>query len=425
MEVRITPSPCRGTVQVPPSKSAAHRALLCAALAKGTSRVENLRWSQDILATLDGLEALGASFQKGEDWVQVAGTGFPQQEGPFSLCCRESGSTLRFLIPLCSLTGRPARLTGSPRLLERPQTVYEDLFREQGLTFSRSPQGILVEGSLRPGDYRLRGDVSSQFVTGLLLALPLLPGDSTLELLPPVESCSYIQMTLDLLEAFGVAARWEGETRLRIPGGQQYRPQPSFSVEGDYSQAAFWGALGAINGPIRCRGLREGSAQGDRVFFPLLKARGGRLTPLADGFQVEPSPLAGQAIDLADCPDLGPILTALSVFAKGESRIFHAGRLRLKESDRIAAMEEELTKMGASLSSTRDEIRIQGAGWLEGGCTVSSHNDHRIAMSLAVAATACRRPVVITQGEAVDKSYPDFWKDLASVGAKLQLLPSP
>ena len=422
MEVRVSPSLCRGAIQVPPSKSAAHRALLCAALADGASQVENLCWSQDILATLDGLEALGASFQKGEDWVRVEGAGFPRADGPFSVCCRESGSTLRFLIPLCSLTGRPARLTGSPRLLERPQTVYEELFRRQGLTFAREDGGILVEGSLRPGPYRLRGDVSSQFVTGLLLALPLLPGGSTLELLPPVESRSYIQMTLDVLARFGVAARWKGENTLEIPGGQSYRPCPAYQVEGDYSQAAFWGALGAVNGPIRCLGLQEGSHQGDQIFFSLLKARGGSLTPIPGGFLAQPSPLSPQEIDLADCPDLGPILTALSVFAEGESRIFHAGRLRLKESDRIAAMEEELAKMGASLSSTRDEIRIQGTGSLEGGCTVSSHNDHRIAMSLAVAATVCRRPVVITQAEAVNKSYPGFWTDLASVGGDVRFL---
>ena len=421
MEVRIFPSPCQGAIRVPPSKSAAHRAILCAALAGGTSRIQNLRWSQDILATLDAVEALGAHVQRGDDWVSVEGVGFPRAEGSFSVDCRESGSTLRFLIPLCSLTGQPARLTGSPRLLERPQSVYEEIFHSQGIPFSASPEGIRLEGCLRPGSYRLRGDVSSQFVTGLLLALPLLPGGSTLELLPPVESRSYIQMTLEILGTFGVKAFWKNETTLEVPGSQTYRPCPAYTVEGDYSQAAFWGALGAINGPVDCLGLGENSAQGDRVFFTLLNRRGGRLTTLPHGVRSEPAPLSPQEIDLADCPDLGPILTALSVFAPGESRIFHAARLRLKESDRIAAMEEELTRMGASLRSSQDEIRIRGTGSLEGGCTVSSHNDHRIAMSLAVASTVCRQPVTITQAEAVNKSYPDFWKDLASLGVRMDI----
>ena len=420
MEVRVFPSRCQGTVQAPPSKSAAHRVLLAAGLARGETLARPLAWSQDILATIDCLRVLGTQVETGEDWARVTGRGGPHADGPFSLPCRESGSTLRFLIPLCALTGREATLTGSPRLLERPQGVYRDLFAAQGLPFRQEAAGITLRGPLRAGVYRLRGDVSSQFVTGLLYALPLLPGDSRLELLPPVESRSYIQMTLDMLARFGIEASWEDAHTLSIPGRQAYRALGEAAVEGDYSQAAFWGALGALNGPIRCTGLRPDSFQGDKVFLSHLAAFGARVEPLPDGFAAAPAPLTGGEIDLADCPDLGPILTALAVFCQGESRICHAGRLRLKESDRIAAMEEELRRMGARLSSTEDEIRITGGGTLEGGCTVSCHNDHRIAMSLAVAATCCRRPVTITGAQAVNKSYPAFWEDLSSTGARVE-----
>lgn len=304
--------------------------------------------------------------------------------------------------------------------MERPQSVYEAVFAQQGLRLEHIPQGLVVEGALRSGRYELAGDVSSQFISGLLFALPLLEGDSTLQLLPPVESRSYIQLTRQVQQRFGVHSRWLSERELLIPGGQQYRPC-RYTVEGDYSQAAFPAVLGAVCGGVTITGLAADTLQGDAVILDILRRAGARFTADADGLHFEKAPLHGVDIDLADCPDLGPVLMVLGLLCSGTTCIRNAQRLRLKESDRIAAMEAELQACGGRIQSDGGQILIQGcAGALHApAAPLQGHNDHRVVMSLTVLALAAGLPVTIDGAEAVAKSWPDFFDAARALGAEV------
>ena len=409
-----------GAIAAPPSKSMAHRAVLCAALAKGTSHIRNLEFSKDIAATLAAAGQLCARVTTGENDAVVEGLGqFRPVSAPVDCC--ESGSTLRFLIPLASLTGQEITFVGRGRLMERPQSVYEELYRAKGLRFEQTPSGLTVEGSLSSGDYTLAGNVSSQFISGLLFALPLLAGTSTLRLLPPVESRSYIDMTRAVQAAFGVESRWLDETTLEISGGQEYHPC-DYTVEGDYSQAAFPAVLGAVAGGVTLTGLAEKTLQGDAAILDILRRCGAKFTPTAAGIVFEQAPLHGTDIDLADCPDLGPVLMVLGLLCEGTTVIRNAERLRIKESDRIEAMEMELRKCGGVLSSEGGTITITGcAGALHAPDEVlSGHNDHRVVMSLAVLALAAGLKLPIAEAEAVTKSWPNFFTAIKPLGAEVQ-----
>lgn len=414
MLARIQPSRLQGSVTVPPSKSMAHRALLCAGLAAGETRIQGILPSQDMEATCRALTALGASIARQGSLARVQGVaGRPKApQGPVD--CGESGSTLRFLIPAFALASAPARLTGRGRLPQRPLGPYGAIFHGQGLPFAQDETGVSFQGPLAPGDYTLPGDVSSQFISGLLFALPLLPGDSHIRIQPPFESRGYVNMTLQVMDAFGVRAAFLDGLTLRVPGNQRFTaPAAPFLVEGDDSQAAFFLTLDAILGDVSVAGLSLRSIQGDRVMGEIL-ARCGHVPGQP------PRPLAPFVADLGDCPDLGPILMTLGLFCQGESRLLNAGRLRLKESDRGTAMAQELSKLGGQASLAGDEIRIRQSR-LRPGPALSSHGDHRIAMALAVAALGARIPADIQGAEAVEKSYPDFWKDLAHLGARVEL----
>lgn len=414
MLARIQPSRLQGSVTVPPSKSMAHRALLCAGLAAGTTQIQGILPSQDMEATCRALTALGASIARQGSLARVQGVaGRPKvPQGPVD--CGESGSTLRFLIPAFALASAPARLTGRGRLPQRPLGPYGTIFHGQGLPFAQDETGVSFQGPLAPGDYGLPGDVSSQFISGLLFALPLLPGDSHIRIQPPFESRGYVNMTLQVMDAFGVQAAFLDGLTLHVPGNQLFTaPAAPFLVEGDDSQAAFFLTLDAILGDVSVAGLSPRSIQGDRVMGEIL-ARCGHVPGQP------PRPLAPFVADLGDCPDLGPILMTLGLFCQGESRLVNAGRLRLKESDRGTAMAQELSKLGGQASLAGDEIRIRQSR-LRPGPALSSHGDHRIAMALAVAALGARIPADIQGAEAVEKSYPDFWKDLAAIGARVEL----
>ena len=428
MKATIWPGAAQGKINIPPSKSMAHRAMICAALANGNSKIAGLAYSDDILATLRCLEQLGAKIKRLPDGVEIQGigglAGLQQQKRKTKVDCWESGSTLRFLLPLFSLTGEEVHFIGRNRLLQRPQTVYQNIFQKQQLQFQQDANGIYIKGALQPGEYQIAGNISSQFITGLLFTLPLLQEDSCLIIQPPFESRSYVLLTLQMLQRFGVVAHWLDENTLQIPGWQQFLPN-CYTVEGDYSQLAFFAALGVLQGGISCWGLQPDSLQGDRVILDILTALGGRYQVLTEagntGYQFFLSELQGAVIDLADCPDLGPILMALAVCCQGQTKIIHAARLRLKESDRIAAMETELKKMGVAMQSGPDEVIIHG-GPLQGPQEpLCGHKDHRIVMSLAVLATLAPQPVTILQAEAVRKSYPNFFTDLQTLGVKVVL----
>ena len=418
MTARIRPGPPpAGTLAAPPSKSMAHRAVLCGALAEGESRLSGLAHSQDIDATLAAAAALGAQVEAGETWARIRGA-CPLRAPAGPVDCGESGSTLRFLIPLAALTGQPVTFTGRGRLMQRPQNVYKELFASQGLPFRQEAGALTIAGPLRPGRFELAGDVSSQFVSGLLFALPLLDGDSTLRLRPPVESRSYIEMTRAAQALFGVESRWLDAATLLVPGRQRYLPR-DITVEGDWSQAAFPAVLGALAGDVTVTGLAADTLQGDAVISRILDRCGAQRG--AEGFRFAKSPLHGVEIDLADCPDLGPVLMAMGLLCRGRTVIRNAGRLRLKESDRIAAMEQELRKLGGCIRSEGGTVWIEGGPLHPPAVPLSGHNDHRVVMSLTVLAAAARLPVCIEGAEAVDKSWPDFFAAVRQLGVEVEL----
>ena len=419
MTARIRPGRApAGTLAAPPSKSMAHRAVLCAALAGGESRLSGLAHSQDIDATLGAAAALGARVETGADWARITGAG-PLRAPDTPIDCNESGSTLRFLIPLAALGAQPVAFTGRGRLMQRPQGVYRDLFAAQGLRFEQRPDSLTVAGPLRPGSFELAGDVSSQFVSGLLFALPLLAGNSRLRLRPPVESRSYIELTRAAQRRFGVESRWLDEYTLAVPGGQAYRPQ-DMAIEGDWSQAAFPAVLGALAGDVAVTGLEPGGLQGDAAVADILRRCGGRVEAAPGGFRFVKSALHGVRIDLADCPDLGPILMVLGLFCEGETVIYNAGRLRLKESDRIAAMEQELRKVGGDIQSDGGTVTVRRSALHPPAAPFQGHNDHRVVMSLTVLAAAAGLPAEIDGAEAVAKSWPGFFAAVRQLGVEVE-----
>lgn len=413
-DVKITPGQLNGTVHVPASKSMCHRAVICAGLAKGTSRITGITVSEDITVSMQGMRALGADIAGAGDELLINGSGGVRL-GKTEIDCGESGSTLRFLIPLALLADQPVTFTGRGRLVERPLGEYAGLCREQGLLWESSGGlPLQLKGPLRPGRFALRGDVSSQFLSGLLFALPLLAGDSVIELTTGLESRGYVDLTLSALADFGIKINHTDYREFHIAGGQDYLAR-NYTVEGDFSQAAFWLVAGTIGQTVNCCGLSEQSLQGDKVILDLITRAGGRLRPSGSAIAAASANTFGTVIDVADCPDLVPVLAVLASVSEGETRIIRAGRLRLKESDRLAAITCELGKLGGDIREDGDSLVIHGKPWLSGG-VVDSWQDHRIAMALAVASIRCRQPVVIQGAECVNKSYPGFWRDFASLG---------
>lgn len=417
MDVTIVPGTLKGAVTPPPSKSQAHRLILAAALSGGVSTLSNVDFSQDIEATLGCMAALGARIQRPEPGVvEIHGLGNSiVQAGPAPILdCGESGSTLRFLIPVALLVGGEAHFTGRCRLMERPLTPYEDLFREKGITWKRENGGLSVDGgrgydalALDPGEYVLPGNVSSQFFTGLLYALPLLEGPSVLRASTPLESRGYVDMTLDALKTFGVTVEETEPGVFAIPGNQHYQPR-NLAVETDWSNAAFWYAANFLGAQVDIRNLNLDSVQGDRQIGTLY-------WKLARPGDVD--------IDLSQCPDLAPPLAAMAAVRKGTTRFVNAGRLRMKESDRLETIARTLNALGARAQVGEDTLTLEGADHLEGG-TVDGCNDHRIAMMAAVAAVACKQPVTILGAECVKKSYPHFWWDYTALGGEVHGLVS-
>ena len=421
MKVKITPSQLTSHyIQVPPSKSYAHRAIICASVAKGISRIDNIDYSKDISATLSAMETFGAKITYGSNYVLIEGVDSFRKESELHVHCKESGSTLRFLIPLFSLCQNKVTFTGEGRLMQRPQSIYEEVFLSNGTPLVRTEHELIVSESIKPGTYCIQGNVSSQFISGLLFALPLLDHDSKLIIEGTYESKSYVDMTIEMLKQFGIQII-QNERILYIPGSQRYLPS-HVTVESDYSQMAFFGALGMLNGPVVCGGMNPDSLQGDRSFVRIIEQMNGKIKYNNQQFTFDVSQLQSTEIDLSDCPDLGPVLMMLASFAEGKTKIINAGRLRIKESDRIEAMEKELRKCGVSIHSTEDTIWISGKTPWNPCEELSGHQDHRIVMALAIGSVIAQCPIIIDQAEAVGKSYPGFFNDLASLGVQVELL---
>ena len=400
MNVTIKPSVAIGEINAPPSKSCAHRLLICAALSKGKSVIDNIGTNDDIIATISCLKDLGAKIEIEGNKAIVYGIDSKGREEHISLFCNESGSTLRFLIPLSLLFSKKASFSGSQRLLERPQSVYEELFGEMGCYLKKSEKALEAGGELKSGTYKIRGDVSSQFLTGLLFSLPLLDGESEIILTTPLQSAPYVDITIDVLSRFGIEINRTNKG-FYIKGNQTYLHQ-STSVEGDWSNSAFLDAFNLIGGNVKVNGMNEESYQGDkayRKFFEELKAG----TP---------------TLDITDCPDLGPILIACATLCNG-ARLIGTKRLKIKESDRAEAMKAELSKFGVEIIVNGDEIIIPRAEINAPALSLNCHNDHRIAMSLTVISSVFSG--VIENAECVNKSYPLFFEDCEKLGIKLNL----
>lgn len=426
--VVIQPFPLNGKVKIPPSKSLCHRAIIAAALSQGECEVHNVNMSEDILATCGIMEKLGAKIKQIPKGLIINGKGVLELASNESenneivgnkLQCNESGSTLRFLIPIAMQTGEKVVFKGRGKLVERTLNPYYEIFDKQNIKYTtdRGYLPLTIDGSFKPGIFELRGDVSSQFITGLLYALPLLNGDSIIKVTTEMESIGYIDLTLDILSKFRVIIENNNYREFKIKGNQHYE-QRNYKVEGDFSQAAFYLAAGVLGGEVQCVNLNMQSLQGDMVIVDIIKNMGGKIT-LVDGIlKASKSDLRSTIIDVSQCPDLLPIVAVLGALSAGTTEIINASRARIKESDRVKAIATELNKIGADVIEREDSLLIHGKPWLKGG-VVNSWNDHRIAMAMAIASIRCTEKLTIQDSGAVKKSYPNFYEDFKSLGGNI------
>ena len=422
MRVKIYPSICHGSVQIPPSKSLAHRAIICASLANGTSHIYNISYSKDIQATIQCMKILGAKIQENNNSLIITGISKFPQEIKSSLPCEESGSTLRFLIPIFSLSNQTVYFEGKGRLLQRPQTIYQKIFNEQGLYFKQTNHHICIKGSLQPKTYTINGNISSQFISGLLFALPLLQNDSIIKINPPFASKSYVDLTIDMLKKFHINISYLDSYTIYIPGNQIYK-SCEYTVEADYSQFAFFAVLAAIQGELILTGITHQSLQGDKKIISILTSFGAKVQQVKNGYNIKKGNLIAQEIDIEDCPDLGPILSVLGAYSKGKTLLQHANRLRIKESDRIQAIEEELHKFQVTTYSDDDSLSIIGQSNLQCDQMLYGHQDHRIVMSMTIAALCSQSPCIIDGAESITKSYPNFFEDILQIDGNIEYLP--
>ncbi len=400
MIAKLFKSELKGKLPAVPSKSYVHRMLICAALADGVSEISNYIKSEDILASIDCIKSLGAEVTEDKDTLKIKGSGKKQiRDGFFK--CRESGSTLRFFIPVAAAKCGSSVFNGSERLMERGVGIYEDILPSKNVFITRGNGEIRVKGELQPGVYEIPGNISSQYITGLLFALPLLNGDSEIRVIPPVESRAYIDITIEVLKQAGICIRETKENTFEIKGNAVYRPIKE-RAEGDWSNAAFIYAMNGLGHDIELEGLRIDSVQGDRICL--------------DHFKTLDRP--GAVVDIGGCIDLGPVLFAYAA-AKHGGRFTGTERLKIKESDRAVVMAEELKKFGVQLQVSENEVIVPEGGIKAPVETLDGHNDHRIVMALSVLLTLTGGE--ITGAEAVKKSYPGFFEDLRRIGLNVEI----
>ncbi|MEG2353946.1 MAG: 3-phosphoshikimate 1-carboxyvinyltransferase [Clostridium sp.] len=435
-EISILPSELSGKVMIPPSKSMSHRALICAGLSRGKSLVYNIEFSKDIIATSEALKTLGANIREinKESSVlhklEVNGVKFNEdtnidfnKEHCINIECNESGSTLRFLIPIAMVTGKKIKFLGRGKLGERPLKTYYDIFDEQLIDYTTEDNKLplVVNGKLKSGEYKVKGNISSQFISGLLFTLPLLQGDSKIIITTELESKGYIDLTLDMLKKFSVKVINKGYREFIIEGNQEYKSR-DYRVEGDFSQGAFFLVAGILGKNITVLDLDIESLQGDKEILDIIEKMQGKCKISSNReekfISTSRCKTKGTVIDASQCPDLVPIVSVLAALSEGQTRIVKAERLRIKESDRLKAMCTELNKLGADVQETEDGLIINGKECLKGG-RVNSWNDHRIAMALAIASIKCREEVIIENSTVVDKSYPRFWDDFKMLGGRI------
>lgn len=401
MDVTINKSVANGIIAAPPSKSLAHRYIILAALSEGESNISNVDLSEDIKATLDCIKELGASVNISEDVVCVKGIGGCVDKKELRFYCRESGSTMRFFMGIAMFLGIPSCFYGSETLRKRPFGVYEDICKENGIEFERRTDHIFVNGKLNAGTFNIPGDISSQFITGLLFVLPLLEDDSVINLIPPVESKSYLDLTLQALDIYNTSVLWKSDTCLYIKGKQKYNAT-DVRVEGDFSNAAFLEAFNLLHGAVDVKDLNLKSYQGDRVYRDIYRE-------LEAGFAF---------VDISDCPDLGPVLFAMAALLNG-GEFTGTKRLKMKESDRGHVMCEELSKFGVESVIEENRIEIKKSNLHPATGKLSGHNDHRIVMALSLVLSVIGG--TIEGAEAVRKSYPDYFNDIKKLGIEVTM----
>ena len=419
-DLKIYPTRLKGKVNIPPSKSMAHRAIICASLSDNLCRIDNIDYSDDIIATIDAMESLGAKITKYENYLDIIGiyNHIQNTENSRVIDCNESGSTLRFLIPISLLFKGNSKFIGRGNLGKRPLTTYYNIFEKQNIRYSYDENNLdlEIEGKLKGGIFEVDGNVSSQFISGLLFALPLIEEDSKIVINTDLESKSYVDLTLQVMKDFGIEIINNNYKEFIIKGNQKYEGR-NYSVEGDYSQGAFFLCANAIGNDISCKNLNINSIQGDKEVIDILKKM--NVDILVKGNEIEAQrrkKLKATYIDGSQCPDIIPILTSVAALAKGRTEIVNVGRLRLKECDRLSAIVCELNKLGANITEKKDSIIVDGVEELEGDIQVWSHKDHRIAMTLAIASSRCKKPIIIKDYNCVSKSYPKFFEDFENIG---------
>lgn len=422
-DLKIYPSKLKGEVKIPPSKSMAHRAIICAALSDGLCIIENIDYSDDIIATIDAMNSLGAKIVKHKDYIEVIGA-YGSDEKPQEtriIDCNESGSTLRFLVPISLLFKGSSKFIGRGNLGKRPLTTYYNIFERQGIEYSyeEGNLNLVINGELNPGTFEVEGNVSSQFITGLLFTLPLLKEDSKIIITTEMESKGYIDLTLRAMNDFGVEIINNNYREFIIKGNQKYKAR-NYRVEGDYSQAAFFLCADSLGNDVLCKDLDLNSLQGDKEVIDILERMNVVFNANDIGVKgTTNGELASTVIDGSQCPDIIPVLTSVAALTKGTTEIINAGRLRIKECDRLAAVTSELNKLGAKIIEKEDGLVVTGVEKLQGGVEVWSHKDHRIAMTLAIASTRCEEPIVIKDYECIAKSYPNFFEDFKALGGNV------
>ena len=419
MILTIKPSEIFGDIYIQISKSDAHRALVASFLAEGESVLKP--WMEnvgiDIIATKEAISNF-ADFKLEKDCLKV----IPKEKNinNITIDVKESGSSLRLLIPVVSALGINAKFIGSKKLFSRPLGVYKKIWHEQGLTFDLKEDYLTIEGKLKSGDFNVEGNISSQFISGLLFALPLLDGDSKIIIEGELESAPYVMMTLKTLKSAKIETSKQADNIIEVFGSQKYSPI-NYEIEADWSHAAFFAAAGALGGETTLYGLNKYSIQGDKEILNILKFMGASIKYNEDNSITikKASRLNGLDIDILNIPDLAPIIVALACAAKGTTKLYNAKRLRYKESDRINDLKDSFNKIGAKITSTEDEIFIEGVEKLHGGKT-SSNNDHRIAMALCVASIVCENDIIIDDAQSINKSSFNFIEQFRSVGAKIE-----
>lgn len=419
MNVLIKPSRLSGSIIIPPSKSQSHRAIIAASLAKGKSVINNVIMSDDVLATISAMEKIGVKIVRNNQQLIIQGISRISVADDNFVDCNESGSTIRFLIPILSLSKQKIVLTGNPSLFKRPMGVYEQIFKERGLSFQQNEKSIIINGALPADHYSIPGNVSSQFVSGLLFSLPLQKDDSKIDIIGELESKEYVEMTIEVLRQFGITIL-KNDKGYDIPGNQHYK-STHITIEGDYSQMAFFAAGGLLCGGLTCKGMTKESLQPDRKILDFIESMNGYYSWKQSDIEFHYSNTIGTTIDVSQSPDIAPILAILGALSTGKTIIENAQRLKYKESNRLSSTYETLKQMNIDVQMTDSSLIIEGRPMIEGG-VFESFNDHRIVMSIAIAAIRANNPVLIKNAEAVNKSYPNFFQDYQNLGGNVTII---